>query len=59
MWSKPLKNKDLNIFLIDTEGAESTDRNQNHDAKIFALAILISSYFIYNSIGCIDELSIA
>ena len=28
---------------------------QDHDAKIFALALLLSSYFIYNSVGSIDE----
>lgn len=32
--------------------------NANRDAKIFALTILLSSYFIYNSVGCIDEPSI-
>ena len=31
------------------------DEDQNHDTKIFTLAILCSSVFIYNSVGSIDE----
>ena len=27
-------------------------------AKLFTLSVLLSSYFIFNSIGCIDEQSI-
>lgn len=60
MWSKPLYNEthDCYLFFLDTEGSDSTNRNQDHDAKVFSLAILISSYFIYNSVGAIDETSI-
>lgn len=49
----------MHIFFLDTEGAESTNRERNHDAKIFSLAILMSSLFIYNSVGSIDEKSIS
>ena len=31
------------------------DEDENHDTKIFLLALLLSSFFIYNSIGTIDE----
>jgi hypothetical protein len=31
------------------------DEDSNHDVRIFSLAILISSFFIYNSVGSIDE----
>jgi hypothetical protein len=60
MWSKPIFNEkdDSLIFLLDTEGAASVERDPNHDAKIFSLALLMSSYFMYNSVGCIDEVSI-
>ena len=34
------------------------DEDSNHDTRIFSLAILISSYFIYNSTGSIDETAI-
>lgn len=45
----------INIILIDTEGIGSTDEESNHDTKIFTLSILLSSYFLYNSVGSIDE----
>ena len=31
------------------------DEDTNHDTKIFSLALLLSSQFIYNSVGSIDE----
>lgn len=36
-------------------GLGSFDATATHDVKIFSLAILLSSYFIYNSMGTIDE----
>ena len=60
VWDKPLKVKnkqgqDVNLLIIDSEGIGSLDADADHDAKIFALALLLSSYFIYNSVGSIDE----
>jgi len=49
----------MHIILLDTEGSGSLQKNQNHDAKIFALVVLISSFFIFNSMQTIDENSIA
>ncbi len=40
---------------MDTEGLGALDEDSNHDVRIFSLAILLSSYFIYNSMGSIDE----
>jgi hypothetical protein len=48
----------MHVFLLDTEGSGSTDRNTTHDAKIFALVVLLSSLFIFNSVGTIDEKAI-
>ena len=45
-------------FLIDTEGLGAYDEEINHDSKIFLIAVLISSLFIYNSFGAIDETAI-
>jgi hypothetical protein len=39
---------------MDTEGLGSTSRSSNQDTKIFSLALLLSSYFVYNSRGVID-----
>ena len=47
------------IFFLDTEGSGSTTKNEDYDIKIFSLAVLLSTYFVYNSIGCIDEKSIS
>ena len=43
------------IIIIDTEGLGAYDEEENHDTKIFLLALLMSSLLIYNSVGPIDE----
>jgi hypothetical protein len=49
----------MHIVLLDTEGSGSLQKNQNHDAKIFALVVLLSSLFIFNSMQTIDENAIS
>lgn len=64
MWSDPLEiennhhKEKFHTFFIDTEGLGAYDEEINHDSKIFLVAILISSLFILNSFGNIDENSI-
>lgn len=48
----------MHVILLDTEGSGSLQKNQTHDAKIFALVVLLSSLFIFNSMQTIDENSI-
>ena len=60
IWSKPIYGTDsdgnrIPILLIDTEGFGAFDEDTNHDIRIFTLAILLCSYFVYNSLGSIDE----
>ena len=43
------------MLLIDSEGIGAFDEDENHDTKIFLFALLLCSYFIYNSMGTIDE----
>jgi hypothetical protein len=43
------------VYIIDSEGIGAFNEDQNHDTRIFLLALLLSSYFIYNSMGTIDE----
>ena len=43
------------VIVIDTEGLGAFDEDENHDAKIFLLALLLSSLLLYNSVGTIDE----
>lgn len=46
---------DKDMLFIDTEGIDALDADDTHDVRIFTLALLLSSVFIYNSIGAIDE----
>lgn len=46
------------VLVIDTEGIGALDADGTHDTRIFALALLLSSYFLYNSMGAIDEQAI-
>lgn len=45
----------MNILVIDSEGIGALDEDSTHDSRIFSLAILLSSCFLYNSVGSIDE----
>ena len=64
LWSEPLiiqNNHSKNpfpCFLIDTEGLEAYDEEVNHDSKIFLISVLMSSLFIFNSFGAIDEMTL-
>ena len=67
IWSEPImiknshsvNNEEFPCFLIDTEGLGAYDEEVNHDSKIFLISILISSLFIFNSFGTIDENAIS
>ena len=60
MWSRPLLEATTGtcVFFLDSEGANSLEKDAQHDAKIFALSILLSSLFMFNTVGCIDERAI-
>ncbi|KAK9092728.1 hypothetical protein Syun_027639 [Stephania yunnanensis] len=63
MWSAPLKRTALdgteyNLLLLDTEGIDAYDQTGTYSTQIFSLAVLLSSMFIYNQIGGIDEAAI-
>lgn len=45
----------IDIYVMDCEGLGGVDKSQNYDIQIFTLGILLSSFFIYNSYGVIDE----
>lgn len=50
--------RECTIVAIDTEGLDALDADSTHDLRIFTLALLLSGFFIYNSIGTIDEAAI-
>ncbi|XP_043936640.1 guanylate-binding protein 1-like isoform X1 [Protopterus annectens] len=57
MWCvpHPLKH-DHTLILLDTEGLGDVEKGDDkHDCWIFALAVLLSSMFVYNSLGTIDQ----
>lgn len=55
LWGAPIQSQSKTpgapdyVLLLDTEGLQSLNQTEGHDAKIFCLAILLSSFFIYNS----------
>ncbi|XP_023589148.1 uncharacterized protein LOC101358841 isoform X2 [Trichechus manatus latirostris] len=57
MWCVPHPKKlNLTLVLLDTEGLGDVEKGDNqNDSWIFALAILLSSTFIYNSMGAINQ----
>ena len=50
--------KDHVMILLDTEGLNSVERDATIDVKIFSITLLLSSMFIYNCLGHIDEKSL-
>uniref|UniRef100_A0A8C5V701 GB1/RHD3-type G domain-containing protein n=1 Tax=Microcebus murinus TaxID=30608 RepID=A0A8C5V701_MICMU len=57
LWCVPHPNKpDHTLVLLDTEGLGDVEKGDNqNDSWIFALAILLSSTFVYNSVGTINQ----
>ncbi|XP_061452236.1 guanylate-binding protein 1-like [Rhineura floridana] len=57
MWCLPHPRRaDLTLVLLDTEGLGDVEKgNTQNDSWIFALAILLSSTLVYNSMGTIDQ----
>ena len=49
-------NSNAKILFLDSEGTSSTDKStKTYDSRIFALVVLISSLFLYNTYSNIDE----
>lgn len=64
IWGKPIDGltpdgEPIKVLVLDTEGLGALDEDSNHDVRIFSLAILLASYFLYNSTGSIDENSLS
>ncbi|XP_033081398.1 guanylate-binding protein 1 isoform X1 [Trachypithecus francoisi] len=57
MWCVPHPKKPGHILvLLDTEGLGDVEKGDNqNDSWIFALAVLLSSTFVYNSMGTINQ----
>ncbi|XP_027730449.1 guanylate-binding protein 1-like isoform X1 [Vombatus ursinus] len=57
MWCVPHPKKpNHTLVLLDTEGLGDVEKGDNkNDGWIFALAVLLSSTFVYNSMGIINQ----
>ncbi|KDD73250.1 guanylate-binding protein, partial [Helicosporidium sp. ATCC 50920] len=60
IWSSPLERRDeqgnpYSVVLLDTEGIDAYDQTGQYSTQIFSLALLLSSVFVYNQMGGIDE----
>ncbi|XP_076976467.1 guanylate-binding protein 2-like [Tamandua tetradactyla] len=57
MWCVPHPKKpNHTLVLLDTEGLGDVEKGDNkNDSWIFALAVLLSSTFVYNSMGTINQ----
>ncbi|XP_078431516.1 guanylate-binding family protein [Wolffia australiana] len=60
MWSAPLKltaldGTEYSLLLLDSEGIDAYDQTGTYSTQIFSLAVLLSSMFVYNQMGGIDE----
>ena len=60
MWSAPVPRtapdgSPYHLVLLDTEGIDAYDQTGQYSTQIFSLAVLLSSLFVYNQMGGIDE----
>lgn len=58
VWPELIQNPNdpsIQYMVMDTEGLGSLEEGEQTDTKIFLMAMLLSSFFIYNSVGSIDE----
>ncbi|XP_041035986.1 guanylate-binding protein 1-like isoform X2 [Carcharodon carcharias] len=57
MWSLPHPQRaDQSLILLDSEGLGDPEKgDEQNDNSVFALAILLSSVFVYNSQGTINQ----
>ncbi|KAL4859356.1 Guanylate-binding protein 5 [Chlorella vulgaris] len=60
MWSAPVERHSpdgskYSLVLLDTEGIDAYDQTGQYSTQIFSLAVLLSSLFVFNQMGGIDE----
>ncbi|KAG2501543.1 hypothetical protein HYH03_000050 [Edaphochlamys debaryana] len=60
MWSQPIRRTALDgsnyyLVLLDTEGIDAYNQTTQDGVSLFSLAVLLSSLFVFNQMGGIDE----
>lgn len=52
---RPGTNETFEAIVMDTEGLFSLEADETKDTRVFALSLLLSTMFVYNSVGSIDK----
>mmetsp|Transcript_32011 Transcript_32011/g.71133 ORF Transcript_32011/g.71133 Transcript_32011/m.71133 type:complete len:534 (-) Transcript_32011:285-1886(-) len=61
LWSSPVElrdsvsNEPFYLVLLDTEGIDAYNQTTQDGVQLFCLAVLLSSLFVFNQMGPIDE----
>ena len=60
IWTKAIPSEnpdeeDTLVVVMDTEGFGAVTEGHNHDSRVILFSMLLSSMFVYNSMGTIDE----
>ena len=59
MFPYPKENPEVDVIFIDAEGSGDKGRGGNtFDAKVFMLAMLLSSHLVYNIMGRVTTYNI-
>ena len=56
--TKPIECETHDVLVMDTEGIDALDAESQHDVRVFALAVLLCSVFIYNQMSHLDEAAV-
>ena len=55
IYGATMKVNGTEVIVIDSEGLLALDADATQDARVFALSVLLSSCFVYNVSGALDE----
>ena len=55
LWPEIIEIKEGKAIVIDCEGFGGIDESDTHDTRVFLIAMVLSSFMVYNSVGPIDE----
>lgn len=60
IWDQPIvTNHEFDVLLADCQGLNDEESNPEVDIKLLALSLLLSSTFIFNTIGLISDSSLS
>ena len=59
IWNQPIvTNNEFDVLLADCQGLNDEESCPEIDVKLLALSLLLSSSFVFNTIGLISDSSI-